>query len=172
MHASRSRFSHRHAVVFADEDRILQVLNELVSNAIKFSGPDTAINFTAQPAPVYETRIRFIEPGRSLLHHRRSRPWHSAGQAGAHLRSVPTGRCLRFTRAGRHRPGPRALPKHRGAARRPHLGREHSRTGQPLSLHTSGSPLSQLVTAGHGRMIPINSGVPHEVRANNTHHLP
>lgn len=40
------------AVVFADEDRILQVLNELVSNAIKFSGPDTAIHFTAQPAPV------------------------------------------------------------------------------------------------------------------------
>jgi len=40
-----------HAVVFADEDRILQVLNELVSNAIKFSGPDTTISFTAQPAP-------------------------------------------------------------------------------------------------------------------------
>ncbi len=40
------------AVVFADEDRILQVLNELVGNAIKFSGPDTTIRMTAQPAPV------------------------------------------------------------------------------------------------------------------------
>jgi two-component system, OmpR family, sensor histidine kinase VicK len=39
------------AVVFADEDRILQVLNELVSNAIKFSGHDTTIQFTAQPTP-------------------------------------------------------------------------------------------------------------------------
>jgi signal transduction histidine kinase len=39
------------AVVFADEDRILQVLNELVSNAIKFSGPETVIHFAAQPVP-------------------------------------------------------------------------------------------------------------------------
>lgn len=38
-------------VIFADEDRILQVLNELVSNAIKFSGPDTTIRLTAQPVP-------------------------------------------------------------------------------------------------------------------------
>jgi two-component system, OmpR family, sensor histidine kinase VicK len=38
-------------VVFADEDRILQVLNELVGNAIKFSGQDTTILMTAQPAP-------------------------------------------------------------------------------------------------------------------------
>jgi signal transduction histidine kinase len=28
------------------------VLNELVSNAIKFSGPDTTIHFMAQPVPV------------------------------------------------------------------------------------------------------------------------
>lgn len=40
-----------HAVIFADEDRILQVLNELVSNAIKFSGPETTIRLTAQPVP-------------------------------------------------------------------------------------------------------------------------
>ncbi len=39
------------AVVFADEDRILQVLNELVSNAIKFSPHDTTIRFAAQPVP-------------------------------------------------------------------------------------------------------------------------
>jgi signal transduction histidine kinase len=39
------------AVVFADEDRILQVLKELVSNAIKFSTPDTTIVLTARPAP-------------------------------------------------------------------------------------------------------------------------
>ncbi len=40
------------APVFADEDRILQVLNELVTNAIKFSPQETTILLAAQPAPV------------------------------------------------------------------------------------------------------------------------
>jgi PAS domain S-box-containing protein len=35
--------------VMADEDRILQVLNELVANALKFSPPETAIRMTAEP---------------------------------------------------------------------------------------------------------------------------
>jgi PAS domain S-box-containing protein len=38
------------APVFADEERILQVLNELVANAIKFSPPNTTIRLAAQPA--------------------------------------------------------------------------------------------------------------------------
>lgn len=38
------------APVFADEERILQVLNELVTNAVKFSGQDTTIRLAAQPA--------------------------------------------------------------------------------------------------------------------------
>ena len=37
------------AAVLADEERILQVLNELVSNAIKFSPPETTIRLAAQP---------------------------------------------------------------------------------------------------------------------------
>jgi PAS domain S-box-containing protein len=37
------------APVFADEERILQVLNELVTNAIKFSPQDTTIRLAAQP---------------------------------------------------------------------------------------------------------------------------
>ncbi len=37
-------------VVFADEDRVMQVLNELTTNAIKFSPPDTTILLAAQPA--------------------------------------------------------------------------------------------------------------------------
>jgi PAS domain S-box-containing protein len=53
--ASNARISFKiqtsTAVVFADEDRALQVLNELVSNAIKFSGRDTTIKMAAQPAP-------------------------------------------------------------------------------------------------------------------------
>jgi signal transduction histidine kinase len=38
------------ATVFADEERVLQVLNELVANAIKFSPPSTTIRLAAQPA--------------------------------------------------------------------------------------------------------------------------
>ena len=37
------------ARVLADEERILQVLNELVTNAIKFSRPETAIRLSAEP---------------------------------------------------------------------------------------------------------------------------
>jgi PAS domain S-box-containing protein len=39
------------APVFADEERILQVLNELVNNAIKFSAKDTTIRLAAQTVP-------------------------------------------------------------------------------------------------------------------------
>ena len=35
--------------VLADEERILQVLNELVANAIKFSPPETQIRLAASP---------------------------------------------------------------------------------------------------------------------------
>jgi len=37
--------------VLGDEERILQVLNELVANAIKFSPRDTSIRLSAQPQP-------------------------------------------------------------------------------------------------------------------------
>jgi signal transduction histidine kinase len=52
--------------VLADEDRILQVLNELVANAIKFSPPETAIRMTALPAE--ENQVRFIveDQGRGI----------------------------------------------------------------------------------------------------------
>ncbi|MGC1463907.1 MAG: PAS domain S-box protein, partial [Terracidiphilus sp.] len=40
------------APVFADEDRILQVLNELITNAVKFSPKETAIRLAAEPVPV------------------------------------------------------------------------------------------------------------------------
>jgi two-component system, OmpR family, sensor histidine kinase VicK len=51
--ASKVRISVRvdagPAKVLADEERILQVLNELVANAIKFSAPETAIRLSARP---------------------------------------------------------------------------------------------------------------------------
>lgn len=45
-------------LVLADEDRILRVLNELVSNAIKFSPPRTLIRLGAQPSG--DTEVRFL----------------------------------------------------------------------------------------------------------------
>jgi len=50
--ASQVRISFRidsmQASVFADEDRILQVLNELVANAMKFSAPETLISLSTR----------------------------------------------------------------------------------------------------------------------------
>ena len=46
------RVDSQPAEVLADEERILQVLNELVANAIKFSPPDTTIRLVAQAMPI------------------------------------------------------------------------------------------------------------------------
>jgi PAS domain S-box-containing protein len=46
------------AQVIADEDRVLQVLNELVENAIKFSPPGTNIRLGAQP--LGENEVVFV----------------------------------------------------------------------------------------------------------------
>jgi PAS domain S-box-containing protein len=52
--------------VLADEERILQVLNELVANAIKFSPPQTQIRVAAQP--YRENQVCFIveDQGRGI----------------------------------------------------------------------------------------------------------
>jgi signal transduction histidine kinase len=60
-----------HVTVMADQDRVLQVLNELISNAIKFSPPDTTIHLSAEPLAVSSTgpnEVRFIvqDQGRGI----------------------------------------------------------------------------------------------------------
>jgi len=54
MAASNARLTLRieavPALVMADEDRVLQVLTELINNAIKFSAPEAMIRLIAQPA--------------------------------------------------------------------------------------------------------------------------
>ncbi len=54
------------AQVFADVERILQVLNELVSNAIKFSPPHTVIRLAAEPAGEHEVSIVVEDQGRGI----------------------------------------------------------------------------------------------------------
>jgi len=52
--------------VLADEERILQVLNELVANAIKFSPPDTKIRLDAQPSGEHEVCFIVEDQGRGI----------------------------------------------------------------------------------------------------------
>jgi signal transduction histidine kinase len=54
------------AKVLADEPRILKVLNELVSNAIKFSPPETLVRLTAQPTGEGEIRFSVEDQGRGI----------------------------------------------------------------------------------------------------------
>lgn len=51
--------------VFADADRIVQVLVNLLSNAIKFSAPDTFVTVTAEPRPGF-VEVRVIDRGRGI----------------------------------------------------------------------------------------------------------
>ena len=54
------------SVVLADPERVLQVLNELVSNAIKFSPPQTVIRLGTQPAGKDEVCFVVEDQGRGI----------------------------------------------------------------------------------------------------------
>jgi PAS domain S-box-containing protein len=54
------------AKVLADESRILKVLNELVSNAIKFSPPETLVRLATQPNGEDEIRFSVEDQGRGI----------------------------------------------------------------------------------------------------------
>jgi two-component system sensor histidine kinase VicK len=60
------RVESNKAVAYADPERILQVLNELVSNAIRFSPPHTVIRLGAEPCG--EDKICFVieDQGRGI----------------------------------------------------------------------------------------------------------
>jgi len=52
--------------VLADEQRILQVLNELVVNALKFSPADTTIHLSAQPSADAQVSFSIEDQGRGI----------------------------------------------------------------------------------------------------------
>jgi PAS domain S-box-containing protein len=91
--------------VWADPDRIIQTVANLISNAIKFS-PEA------------------VERGRGADRGARLRSGHSRRQAGADLRPLPAGRRFRLKNHGRDWPGPRHLPGDRAPAWRTDLGNQ------------------------------------------------
>jgi signal transduction histidine kinase len=60
------RIDAQPAPVLADQERILQVLNELVANAIKFSPPETVIHLAAQPSGPGEVCLIVEDQGRGI----------------------------------------------------------------------------------------------------------
>ena len=92
------RFEANATPVFADEERVLQVLNELVANAIKFSPPGTTIRLAAWNVEANAARADGPEADEVCFIGRGPGPRHCAGEAGAHLRAIPAGRRSR-TRA-------------------------------------------------------------------------
>jgi PAS domain S-box-containing protein len=60
------RFETEPAPVWADEERILQVLNELVSNALKFSPQETVIRLAAHPFGTSEVCFTVEDQGRGI----------------------------------------------------------------------------------------------------------
>jgi signal transduction histidine kinase len=60
------RIEAQPAPVLADQERILQVLNELVANAIKFSQPETVIHLAAQPSGPGEVCLIVEDQGRGI----------------------------------------------------------------------------------------------------------
>jgi PAS domain S-box-containing protein len=59
-------FETEPAPIWADQERILQVLNELVSNALKFSPPETVIRLAAHPFGSSEVCFTVEDQGRGI----------------------------------------------------------------------------------------------------------
>ncbi len=98
--------------VWVDGDRILQVLGNLIRNAIKFSEKGGEIRLAARASSEKEVTFEVQDQG----------PGIPAGEAGFDFRSLPAGGRLGFAPAGRYRDGPGVVPRHRESAWRPHLG--------------------------------------------------
>ena len=62
----RFHLQSNNVTLYADPDRILQALTNLISNAIKFSPPGGLISLTALPLDNFEARIDVADQGRGI----------------------------------------------------------------------------------------------------------
>ena len=118
---SRSRLEPGVDVVEGDERRIRQVIFNLLSNAVKFTPAGGAVDVRAARVNG-EVRVSVADTG----------PGNRPRGPRTDLRGVPADRG--GSRAGRgNGPRPRAVEAARRAARRPDLGRQRARPGEPRS---------------------------------------
>ena len=116
------------SAVNADSDRLVQVLLNLLSNALKFCAAGTGrVEVTLSEAGgVVRVDVRDNGPGIE-----RERP-------EADLRQVPAGRRHAHRQAARHRTRTAHQPADHRAFRRADVGREPSRRGRVLLVHAAG----------------------------------
>ena len=121
--ASRAGLSFRLDVqpvdVWVDGDRILQVMGNLIRNAIKFSEKGGEIRLGARATSETEVTFEVQDQGAGI----------PEGQAGFDFRALPTGRCFGFALARRDWLGPGAMPRHYQSAWGPDLAKSSPGTG-------------------------------------------
>jgi signal transduction histidine kinase len=121
----------------ADQNRLIQVMTNLMSNAHKYSPPETTITVSARllgtttdPRGRAAARPCAGLGARSGHRHERRRP-------APVVHAVFPQRQPENARAARHRPGHDHHARHRAAARRRCVGGKRHRRGQHLPLHHS-----------------------------------
>ena len=114
------------ACLWADPDRIMQILTNLLSNAIKFSSEGGTVELTAQPRGEH-ILFRVRDQGRGIPADKLETIFERFEQVDASDSRVQ----------GRHRLGTGHLPQYSPAARRVHLGREHFRRRKHFLLNSA-----------------------------------
>ena len=141
-----------------DGDRLIQVLENLLENAIKFSPEDSAVRLEARAVPVPpenlpEGRLPSALYGRDgahaiLVRLSDSGPRCARLREEADLREIPPGGAAQRRLGGRGGPGARHLQRHHRGSPGGTLGHRPARRRQPLPSTASGRAARSCMIAG------------------------